>query len=205
MELKVTMTTALIMAGGKGTRLKLDYEKPMVKVNTKPMISYVIEALMGSTYIDKILVAVSPNTPCTADYVKKYPVKIVKTKGNGYIEDLSDILSNRTYIEKNEVVMTIVADLPFITSEQLDDVLHNYHLRAKPAMCVSVPEHLFDKYNIKPTMVYKGLVPTGVNLLLANTEEQDQTIYISDNVELAFNINTLSDLNLSERYIKKTK
>ena len=35
------MTTALIMAGGKGTRLDLDYEKPMVKVNTKPMISYV--------------------------------------------------------------------------------------------------------------------------------------------------------------------
>ena len=197
------MTTALIMAGGKGTRLDLDYEKPMVKVNTKPMISYVIEALSFSTYIDNILVAVSPNTPCTADYVKKYPVIVVKTKGLGYIEDLSDILSNRKYVDEDEVVMTIVSDLPFITSTQIDDVLDNYYERKKPAMCVSVPAYLFEKYGITPTMVYEGLVPTGVNLLLANNKEQDQTIYVSKNIELAFNINTLDDLDLSEHYIKK--
>ena len=52
-------------------------------------------------------------------------------------------------------------------------------------------------------MVYEGLVPTGVNLLLANNKEQDQTIYVSKNIELAFNINTLDDLDLSEHYIKK--
>jgi adenosylcobinamide-phosphate guanylyltransferase len=70
-------------------------------------------------------------------------------------------------------------------------------------MCVSVPESLFIKYGIKPTLVFDGLVPSGVNLLLANNEEQDQTIYQSQNIELAFNINTLNDLNLSELYIKK--
>ena len=198
------MTTALIMAGGKGTRLDLDYEKPMVKVNTKPMISYVITALMDSKYIDKILVAVSSNTPCTANYVKKYPVILINTESKSYIEDLSNILSNRKYVEKDEVIMTIVADLPFITAEQIDDVLYNYYERKKPAMCVSVPEYLFEKYSIKPTMVYEGLVPTGVNLLLANNQEQDQTIYVSKNVELAFNINTFDDLSLSEHYIKKS-
>ncbi|WP_455645307.1 NTP transferase domain-containing protein [Methanosphaera sp.] len=197
------MTTALIMAGGKGTRMDLDYEKPMIKVNMKPMISYVIDALVGCKYIDKILVAVSKNTPCTADYVRKFPVRIVHTGGKGYIEDLSDILSNRKYVEENEVVMTIVADLPFITSDQLNDVLEHYYERDKPAMCVSVPDYLFEKYKITPTLVYQGLVPTGVNLLLANNEEQDQTIYVSQNVELAFNVNTLNDLNLSEHYIKK--
>ncbi len=197
------MTTALIMAGGKGSRMDLDYEKPLIEVNMKPMISYVIEALQGSKYIDKILVAVSPNTPCTTEYVKKYPVIIVKTEGNGYIEDLADILSNREYVDKDEVIMTIVADLPFITSEQIDDVLENYYKRGKPAMCVSIPAYLFEKYNIIPTLIYKGLVPSGVNLLLANNEEQEQTIYESHNVELAFNINTLNDLDLSEHYIKK--
>lgn len=197
------MTTALIMAGGKGTRMDLDYEKPMVKVNEKPMISYVINALMNSDYINKILVAISPNTPITAEYVKRFPVKTVYTKGHGYIEDLSDILSNRRYVKKDEVIMTIVADLPFISASQIDDVLDHYYERGKPAMCVSVPEYLFDKYNITPTLVYEGLVPTGVNLLLANNEEQDQSIYESENVELAFNINTLNDLNLSEDYIRK--
>ena len=63
------MTTALVMAGGKGTRMDLDCEKPLIEVNSKPMISYVIEALINSEYIDNILVAVSPNTPLTSKYL----------------------------------------------------------------------------------------------------------------------------------------
>lgn len=197
------MTTALIMAGGKGTRMDLDYEKPMVKVNQKPMIRYVIEALMESKYIDNILVAVSGNTPCTEEYVKRFPLRVIQTEGLGYIEDLAAILENRDYVKQDEVVMTIVADLPFISADQIDDVLEHYYERGKPAMCVSVPAGLFSKYDIIPTMVYQGLVPTGVNLVLANNEEQDQSIYESNNVELAFNINTLNELHLSEHYIKK--
>lgn len=197
------MTTALIMAGGKGTRLHLDCEKPMVKVNDKPMIHYVVDALINSKYVDKILVAVSENTPLTAKFLENFPVNIVSTSGKGYIEDLSEVLSNREYVQEDEVIMTIVADLPFVTSQQLDDVFEHYFERKKPAMCVSVPEALFDEYGIEPTLVFDGLVPTGVNLLLANNDEQDQTIYESQNIELAFNINTLNDLNLSKDYIKK--
>lgn len=197
------MTTALIMAGGKGTRMDLDCEKPMIEINNKPMINYVVDALLESRYVDKILVAVSDNTPKTAKFLEKFPVIIVPTLGNGYIEDLSEVLSNRNYVKKDEVIMTIVADLPFVNAEQLDDVFEHYFERKKPAMCVSVPESLFVEYGIEPTLVFDGLVPTGVNLLLANNDEQDQTIYQSQNIELAFNINTLNDLNLSEVYIKK--
>ncbi|MBQ6219268.1 MAG: NTP transferase domain-containing protein [Methanosphaera sp.] len=196
------MTTALVMAGGKGTRMDLDCEKPLIEVNSKPMISYVIEALINSEYIDNILVAVSPNTPLTSKYLEKFPVTIINTSGEGYIEDLSEVLSNPDVVVENEVIMTIVSDLPFVTSSQIDDVLIHYYERKKPAMCVSVPEKLFDEYGIKPTLVYDGLVPTGVNLLLANNEEQDQSIYISENVELAFNVNTLNDLDISEKYNK---
>ncbi|MCD7781474.1 MAG: NTP transferase domain-containing protein, partial [Methanosphaera sp.] len=202
-SVEIIMTTALIMAGGKGTRMHMDYEKPMIKVNDKPMIGYVIEALLESKYIDKILVAISTNTTHTREYVRKYPVTIVDTKAKGYLEDLSDILSNRDILDEDEVVMTIVADLPFIRSEQIDDVLNHYYDNDKPAMCVSVPEELFKKYNIKPTLVYEGLVPSGVNIVLANNNEQDQLIYVSTNVELAFNINTLDDLTLSKEYVKR--
>lgn len=197
------MTTALIMAGGKGTRLDLDCEKPMVVVNDKPMINHVVDALMNSKYVDKILVAVSKNTPLTTKFLENFPVIIVPTSGKGYIEDLSEVLSNRKYVEKDEVIMTIVADLPLVTSEQLDDVFEHYFERNKPAMCVSVSAELFEEYGIEPTLVFDGLVPTGVNLLLANNDEQDQTIYESGNIELAFNINTLNDLNLSKNYIEK--
>ncbi|MBR0472800.1 MAG: TIGR00454 family protein [Methanosphaera sp.] len=195
------MTTALIMAGGKGTRMDIDCEKPLIKVNNKTMINHVIDALQNSNYVDNILVAVSPNTPLTRQYLEDFPVNIIQTSGIGYIEDLSEVLSNRDYVEEDEVIMTIVADLPFVTGEQLDDVFEHYFERKKPAMCVSVPEFLFEKHGITPTLVFDGLVPTGVNLLLANNDEQDQTIYESKNVELAFNINTIHDLDLSEKYL----
>ena len=197
------MTTALIMAGGKGTRMDLDCEKPMIEVDSKPMIQHVIEALLNSKYIDKILVTISPNTIKTKEFIKNFSVTPVDTSGVGYIEDLSYILTNRDYVEEDEVVMTIVSDLPFVTGGQIDDVLEHYYERKKPAMCVSVPEELFKKYKIAPTLVYDGLVPSGVNLVLANDKEQDQTIYITDNIELAFNINTINDLNLSEHYINR--
>lgn len=197
------MTTALVMAGGKGSRMDSDCEKPMIKVKGKPMVTHVLDALTSSKYIDKIIVAVSPNTPFTEKYLEDFPVIIIKTKGNGYVEDLSDILSDRKYVEEDEVVMTLVADLPFITSEHIDDVLDHYYDRDKPAMCVSVPANLFDEYNLTPTLVFEGLVPTGVNVVLANTKEQDQTIYISNSVELAFNVNTLDDLDISNHHAKK--
>lgn len=189
------MTTALIMAGGKGTRMDLDEEKPLIKVKSKPMIEHVINALLESKYIDKILVAVSPNTPKTKSFLENFPVVVVETNAKGYIEDLSEILQNRNYLEKDEEVMTIVSDLPFVTSTHIDDVLEVYYQRKKPAMCVSVKEELFKKYGIIPTLVYEGLVPSGVNMLIANDKEQDQSIYVTDNVELAFNINTLNDLD----------
>jgi len=195
------MTTALVMAGGKGTRMDIDEEKPLIKVNNKPMIEYVLTALINSKYIDKILVAVSPNTPKTQKFLKNFPVTIVETKAKGYIEDLSDILQNRKYLEKDEQVMTIVSDLPFVTSNHIDDVLETYYQRNKPAMCVSVPKELFEEYDIIPTLVYEGLVPSGVNMLIANDKEQDQTIYVTDNVELAFNINTIHDLDKSNDMI----
>jgi adenosylcobinamide-phosphate guanylyltransferase len=196
----IFVTTALVMAGGKGTRMHIDEEKPLIKVNDKPMIEHVLNALMNSKYIDKILVAISPNTPKTQKFLKDFPVIVIETKAKGYIEDLADILQDRTYLEEDEVVMTIVADLPFVTSNHIDDVLEVYYQRNKPAMCVSVPEELFKEYNIIPTLVYEGLVPSGVNMLIANSQEQDQTIYITDNVELAFNINTLHDLDQGNNF-----
>ncbi|MBE6487377.1 MAG: GTP--adenosylcobinamide-phosphate guanylyltransferase [Methanosphaera stadtmanae] len=194
------MTTALVMAGGLGTRMDLDIEKPLIILNGKPMIEYVVRALLESKYVDNILVAVSPNTPNTKEFLKKFPVTVIETSAKGYIEDLSEVLSNRKYVKEDEVIMTIVADLPFVTAQHIDEVLETYYSRNKPAMCVSVPEKLFNEYGIKPTLVFDGLVPSGVNMLIANTQEQDQTIYITEHVELAFNINTVGDLNLSKNY-----
>jgi len=48
---------ALVMAGGKGSRLRMG-EKPLVKLFGRPLIDYVVSALLDSS-ADRIFVAVT--------------------------------------------------------------------------------------------------------------------------------------------------
>ena len=45
------MVTAVVMAGGKGTRMGTNTEKPLEKVFDKPMIIGVLDAISGSKQI----------------------------------------------------------------------------------------------------------------------------------------------------------
>src|SRR5512136_2027469 len=99
--------TALIMAGGKGTRLHLAEEKPLIKVCGKPVIEYVIEALKNAKKIDSIVVAVTDCTPKTEKYLSKFPVKIIKTPCKDYVSDMGYASQNL----KLGVFLAIAADL----------------------------------------------------------------------------------------------
>ena len=54
--------TALIMAGGKGSRMDLLNEKPLIELDDKPIITYVLDSLKKAKNIDRIIVAISSNT-----------------------------------------------------------------------------------------------------------------------------------------------
>ena len=64
------MIYAILMAGGMGTRLKVPEEKPLFKLHDKPLIKYVIDNLKSSELIDEIVIAVSPNTRKTTEYLE---------------------------------------------------------------------------------------------------------------------------------------
>jgi len=55
---------AVVMAGGMGKRLGND-EKPLTPLYDKPLIQYVLEALLGSRNIERIFVATSPRVKRT--------------------------------------------------------------------------------------------------------------------------------------------
>ena len=66
------MIYAILMAGGMGTRLKVPEEKPLFKLRDKPLIKYVIDNLNASKLIDEIVIAVSPNTGKTTEYLRSW-------------------------------------------------------------------------------------------------------------------------------------
>jgi adenosylcobinamide-phosphate guanylyltransferase len=186
------MVIALLMAGGKGTRMNSDLEKPMIIVNGKPLIEHVIIALQDSSEVDEIIVATSHHTLNTTLHVENLGFRVLKTPGNGYVGDLSFILSQDVF--KDKVILTITSDLPLITARIIDLVLREYHKSSKPAMSVMVPVEIFREHGLKPSLVLQNLVPSGLNILRGNDTEQDEEVLVLNKIELALNINSPEDI-----------
>ncbi|MBM4241473.1 MAG: GTP--adenosylcobinamide-phosphate guanylyltransferase [Euryarchaeota archaeon] len=195
------MVTALVMAGGEGTRLKFKGEKPLIKILGKPMIRYVIDALFGASKIKDIIVATSIHTPKTDVFIKKIGLKTIETPGDGYVSDLRFILSE---FELGDVLLTITADLPLIRSDILDQVIKEYEKCGKPALSVAVPLEIFKKYGLKPSMVFDGMVPSGLNILRSINKQQDEEVLIIEKIELALNINNCKDITFLEKILGDT-
>jgi adenosylcobinamide-phosphate guanylyltransferase len=192
------MVIALIMAGGKGTRMKSKVEKPLILIKGKPMIQSVIQALNGSEKIDSIMVATTKYTPKTEEYLKNKGIKIIKTPGDGYIADLNFIISK---LNSEQVLLTITADIPLIKSSTIDYVIKKYENCDKDALCVAVHPELFRRYNLKPSWQLDSIIPSGLNILRSINKQQDEEVLLINEMELALNINSQNDIKFLEEHL----
>jgi len=200
--------TALVMAGGKGVRMTLPEEKPLLKVGDKPVIEYVLAALENAAKIDAIVVAVSDFTPKTAKHVAKFPVKVVQTLGKGYVSDLGCAVKTL----KLHAVLAIGADLPLITGEIIDDIVRRYEQCGKPALTVAVPVAAKAKLGLGGEYAFEVdgelVVPAGINVIdgsRISEEELEQEVCVMDKVEVAVNINTVQELKIAEELFQKKR
>ena len=201
--------TALVMAGGKGTRMQIHEEKPLIKVCGKPVVEYVIAALQKAKKIDSIVVATSACTPKTAKYLSDLPVKVVETPGKDYVSDMGYASQNL----KLGVFLAIAADLPLVTGDVLDTIVERYERCGKPALTVAVPLNTKTKLGMCVEYSFKmgdeDVVPVGINVIDGRKrygdEWLDQDIYLLDIDELAVNINTVQELKLAECLLSQNK
>lgn len=198
--------TALIMAGGKGTRMVLPEEKPMLLVGGKPVIEHVIKALKDAKKVDSIVVAVSDYTPKTAKYLETFPVTLLKTPGKEYVYDMAYAVKTL----KLETVLAVPADMPLLTANIIDDVIEQYIRCNKPALAVAVPVETKQKLGMSLSYSFeydgKYVVPAGINVndgTRIYEDELDQAIYIVDLPEIAININTIEELSTAEKEFAK--
>lgn len=199
---------AVLMAGGMGKRLGKD-EKPLTMLLGKPLISYVLHALLGSKNIDRIFVAPSPKVKKTnewlADFKKKHDnVEIISTPGEGFVHDMAFA------VEKAAItgpVLITMADLPLVTSDMIDRIIEKYREINTPALSVHMKLDVFTRLGLRPDTVFHKnngfIVPCGINILDAGRirEEQEDYNLILDDEELALNVNTQKELEVCERYL----
>ena len=195
------MIYAILMAGGMGTRLKVPCEKPLFKLHDKPLIKYVLDNLKSSRLIDEIVIAVSPNTCETTKYLQSLndDFKILDTSGDDYLKDLSYILDYFERQSKNDILLFINADLPFISSKTIDEVLKTYLKSDKDALSVIVPVEVFESLGLDYSYEFNGCVPSGLNILRSENIIQDEMQLVLKKVELALNINTIPDSEIAKK------
>jgi adenosylcobinamide-phosphate guanylyltransferase len=191
---------AVVMAGGRGTRLKMG-EKPLVNLLGRPLIDYVVSALEDAM-VDRIYAAVTANAPGTRDWAEDRGLTAMETPGTGFV---ADMVSGVKAAGLKDPVIVIMADLPLVTSDIIDDIIDTYEDRPEPALSTHTPLSLHGRLGRRPDSLfnYRGqlIVPSGINILDASfiEEEQEDFHLIMERIELAVNVNLVEDLKLCEK------
>ncbi len=180
------------MCGGRGTRLDLDREKPLVGIGGRPMVDRVLGALEGSG-VERICAVVSPNAPETrAHFEGRVPT--IETPGEGYVPDLE-----RALARVGRPALTVAADLPLLATETVDGVLADRH---EGSTTVCVPAALKRELGVSVDTAFEHggeeLAPTGLNVV----GRGDDRVEVRDEVRLAVNVNHARDAAVAEGLVR---
>lgn len=174
----------------------------MAKLLGKPLIEYVVAALEDSSIIERILLATTESVPGTKSWAKERGLEAMDSPGIGFITDMVWAVEQAGI---QEPLLIIMADLPLITSELIEDIIGIYERRPEPALSTHTPLSLHRRLGRRPDSLfnYQGelIVPAGVNILEGSTIRQEQEDYhlILERLELAVNVNLAQDLKLVEK------
>ncbi len=199
---------ALIMAGGKGKRIGLPVEKPLLPLLGKSLIDWVAEAIQSATSVSEVYVVTSENTAETEKHCVANGLKVLRTDAKGYHDDRKQALVKANITSP---VLMISSDLPALTGCFLDGVVSRYEQCGLEALTVLVPVEKRRSWglSVSSTYPFQGAeyCVSGVNVLDAakiNQETLSEAAFISEDVEAVLNINTLEDLQVAEKFLQKT-
>jgi len=198
------------MAGGKGKRMGLPVEKPLLPFLGKPLIDWVAKAVQSAEKVSEFYVVTSGNTPETEKHCRSKGWKFLHTDAKGYHEDLKQAVQDA---DLTGPILTMPADVPAVTGKFLDKVVSAFEVCGKDFLAVFVPmeKRRALELSISSTDEYKGVwyAVSGVNIVNGTKIQEEGKIetsaIITDEIEVILNINTLKDLEVSEKIMRELK
>jgi adenosylcobinamide-phosphate guanylyltransferase len=200
--------SALIMAGGKGSRMGLPTEKPLLPFLGKPLIDWVAKAIMDAEKVAEFYVITSLNTPETEKHSLAEGWKVLRTDAKGYHNDLKQAVMKAGL---RGPVLTIPSDVPAITGKFLDKVIGEFEVCGKDFLAVFVPIKARQDLglSISSTDEYGGVwyAVSGINIVNGTKIQGDGKIetsaIITEETEVLLNINTVKDLEIAKKIMQK--
>lgn len=198
---------ALIMAGGKGTRMGLAKEKPLLPLLGKPLIDWVAEAVANAKLVSEFYVVTSANTPETEKHCQSRGWKILRTDAKGYHNDLKQAAQMANL---SGPVLTVPADSPAVTGKFLDKVISQFQSCNRDFFAVFVPIQTREglELSVDSTDEYMGVwyAVSGVNIVngakIQGEGKIETSAIITEDTEAVLNINTAKDLQIAEKIMR---
>ena len=199
---------ALIMAGGKGSRMGLPVEKPLLPFLGKPLIEWVTEAVASATKLSEFCVVTSGNTPKTEKFCKNKGWKVLHTEAKGYHDDLKQAVHDAGL---TGAILTMPSDVPAVTGKFLDKVISSFEASGKDFLAVFVPIETRQRLglSISSTDEYKGVwyAVSGVNIIngakIQERKKIETSALITEETEVLLNVNTLKDVEIAEKMMRE--
>ena len=201
---------AVVMCGGKGTRMASSMEKSLVKLGSKTLIERVLDALVEYRYFESIIAMPSLNTPATStflythEYYTSGKIKVLEGRGVNYSLDLSYALSK----VKPAVVFVVSADLPLLNPLLIHRIITCY-LPYFPCTSVILETGFVGSLGILPSSVlnigakeycHSGIIIINSSRCKINSELEENYLILNEK-EIAININTVVELKTAERLL----
>jgi adenosylcobinamide-phosphate guanylyltransferase len=167
------------------------------------MISYVTEAFRVAGC--EPIVVVSPKTPMTANWCRARDIIVIRTEGNGYIEDM--VQAVKVLDEKKSIIIS-VSDIPCITSGIITKIIRSYTDCRRDALSTWVPADKVQACRGSVSCCEQvggtDAFPAGVNILRGDIidDKQDEYTLLLYEPRLALNVNTKEDLARAEEFLQ---
>jgi bifunctional UDP-N-acetylglucosamine pyrophosphorylase/glucosamine-1-phosphate N-acetyltransferase len=133
MDKTMTNTTAVILAAGQGTRMKSDRPKVLHEILGRPMIAYLLDALI-SVKVSDLVVVVGYQSEKVQAALKDYPVRFAIQEpqlGTGHAVQVA----LPAVPDDAKTVMVLCGDVPLISEESIQN-LHSLHQQSQAAVTV---------------------------------------------------------------------
>jgi adenosylcobinamide-phosphate guanylyltransferase len=187
----------LVMAGGKGTRMKSNEEKLLLPYK-QPLVLHVIDALKNSNCFEKIIAATSPNSPQTKNILVENNITIIETSGEGFVTDLNNILK-----QLDDFVLVSSGDLPLLDGAIIKYIIDNVN-RDKTWTSIVTTKSFQNSLNLEPecisTLNDEDYAHTGISIVnaskISNLDTIEEDYLIIDDKRVCFNINTKNEYDL---------
>ena len=119
-----TKITFIVLAAGKGTRMKSSLSKPLHNIAGKPMISYIIDNIFATGFKDIITVINNENSD-VKDYLKSnYPqVRTTFQESQLGTGDAVKSVFNSYDLSDSDGIIIIFGDTPLLKFETINNLI----------------------------------------------------------------------------------